>query len=129
MKVIFGFPLEGQTVAAPDGLPRAICQIPVKAKVIHLGVAYPTDVICVFALVDPPVPGAPGQAPQFGEMQRMEFIIAGPGSIIPPDFQYRAPVRTKIPAATVGGPPQEGLIFLFEKQAPKLMIVTPGGRA
>lgn len=123
MKIIMGFPLEAQKVSAPDGLPRATCQLPVGAKIIHLGVAYPSDVICIFALVD----HAGGE--QAKELQTLEFAIVVPGNPVPADFVYRAPIRTKIPPLRPGDPPGEGLIFVFEKQAPKLMIVTPGGRA
>lgn len=128
MKIIIGFPLEGQKVAAPDGLPRAICMIPEGAKVIHLGIAFPSSLICVFALVDPPTAEA-GKPPAFkGRMTRMEFIVASPGHSIPDDFLFRAPIRTRVPPAKEGDPPEEGLVFVFEKQAPKLMIVTPRGQ-
>jgi hypothetical protein len=127
MKHVIGFPLEGQTVAAPDGLPRATCALPVGAQVLHLGVAYPADVICIFALVEPPVPESPGEPPRYREMQTLEFIVLRPGMPAPPaDFLYRGPVRAK--QTLEDGSVIEGLIFLFEKQAPKLRIVTAGGR-
>lgn len=134
MKVIMIFPLEQQTVAAPDGVPRASCAIPNGAKVLHLGQAFPTDMIAVFALVDPPTPPAPGQAPQFKDVGRMEFAVVAPGGAVPDDFIFRAPVRTrqKVMVKDAQGLEREtvveGLVFLFEKQGPKLMIVTPGGR-
>jgi hypothetical protein len=134
MKVIMLFPLEAQTVVAPDGVPRATATVPNGAKVLHLGQAFPTDIIGVFALVDPPESAEPGQAPMFKDVGRMEFAIVQPGGRVPDDFIYRAPVRTrsKLMVKNAEGLEMEtvveGLVFLFEKQGPKLMIVTPGGR-
>jgi hypothetical protein len=127
-KAIFAFPLEQQTVAAPDGLPRAIVTLPAGAEVIYLGCLYPSSVVGCVALCPVPEPPAPGMAPQFKDLHRMEFLIAIPGNVLPPEYKFRAAVKTRTPPPQEGAPPGEGLVFLFEKQAPKLMIVTPGAR-
>lgn len=127
MKIIMGFPLIGQRVAAPDGLPRATCSVPVGAKIIHLGVSYPADTICVFAVVDPPQAPKPGEAPEYPETRTLEFAVLQPGMPAPSgDFMYRGPVRAK--QTLEDGTVHEGLLFLFEKKPPERMILTPGGR-
>jgi hypothetical protein len=60
-------------------------------------------------------------------MQQLEFVVLRPGMPVPSaEYMYRGPVRAK--QTMEDGSVIEGLLFLFEKQAPKLMIVTPGGR-
>lgn len=125
-RMVLGFPLEPQKIQEPDGLPRAVVAVPAGSVIMYLGVLFPTDIVGVVALV--PV-SEETMAPDLREMNRMEFLVATPSNVIPDGFKFRAPVKTKMPPAVEGGPPQEGLIFLFEKEAPKLMIVTPGGRA
>lgn len=117
--ILTAFPLEGQEVRGPDGLQRGVVWLPIKAQILHLGVAYPTMVICIFALVPPLAKDKNGFDIPYAktDLRMLEFIIGVPGNAIPHDYIFRAPIRTKAEDGT------ESIIFLFEKKAGGLIVV------
>lgn len=115
---IMAFPLEAQEVASQEGFQRATVWIPNESQILHLGTAYPSQVIALFALAPPPPKAPDGTEVAYdkSDLVHLEFIVAVPGADIPPGYVLRAPVRT-----------EGGLIFLFEKKHSGLVISSSRG--
>lgn len=109
--IITAFPIESQVIQT-ESLPGGTVWIPRGSKILHLGVAYPTDLIAMFCLCEPPK----DETYQRSQLQKLDFVVATVGSAVPDNYIFRGPVKSK---DTQGN---DALVFVFEKPISRLIV-------